>query len=67
MSLLTLQPRLVSRPFVSLTQDARIAEEDKNMVVSKDYLLPKQRHLTAEDAEKTMIQRPTSKVNFLNT
>jgi hypothetical protein len=49
--LLTLQARLISRPFVSLTQDARIAEDDKNRVKSKDYLLLKQRHFTAEGTE----------------
>ena len=51
MSFLTLQPSFFSRPFVSLTQDARIAEKDKNRVKGKDYLLPKQSHSTAEDAE----------------
>ena len=42
---------LLARPFASLTEAAEIAEEDKNKVKGKDYLLPKQRHLTAEDAE----------------
>jgi hypothetical protein len=37
------------RPFVSLTQAAKIAEEDKNRVKGKDYLLPK---TSNEDAER---------------
>ncbi len=48
---------------------ARIAEEDKHRVKDKGYLLPKQSHSTAEDAEvaekannrvkdKTIIRRP---------
>jgi len=51
MSLFAFEPRSISRPFVSLTQDARIAEKGKNRVKDKDYLLPKQSHSTAEDAE----------------
>jgi len=49
--LLKLQASLLSRPFVSLTQDARIAEKNKNRVKNKGNLLPKQRHFTAEGAE----------------
>ena len=48
------QASFFSRLFVSLTQDARIAEKDKNRVESKDYLLLKQRHFTAEGAEEGM-------------
>ena len=56
---LTLQPRFISRPFVSLTQDAKNAEKDKNKVKNKGNLLLKQSHFTAEGAEiaeKGMVQ-----------
>ena len=49
--LLTLQPSFFSRPFVSLTQAAEIAEKGKNKVKNKGNLLP-QRHLTTEGAEE---------------
>ena len=55
-SLLASQPRSVSRPFVSLTQDGGIAEKGKNRVKNKGKLLP-QRHLTAEYAEEGMVER----------
>jgi len=47
----TLHARSISRPFVSLTQDAKTAEKNKNRVKNKDILLLKQRHFTAEGAE----------------
>ena len=51
-SLLTLQARFISHPFVSLTQDARIAERSRNMAIKGiNILLLKQRHFTAEGAE----------------
>jgi len=60
-------PSFRRRPESSVA--ARIAEEDKHKVKDKGYLLPKQRHFTAEDAEiaektnnrvkdKTIIRRP---------
>ncbi len=48
--MIVISKQLSARPFVSLTQDAKIAEKDKNRVKNKGNLLP-QRHSTAEDAE----------------
>ncbi len=39
---------------------ARIAEEDKHRVIDKDYLLPKQSHSTAEDAEDAEVAEKTN-------
>ena len=53
LNLLTLQARFISRPFVSLTQDARTAEETNNRGKTRpSYPHYKQRHFTAEIAEK---------------
>jgi len=44
--------KLFSRPFASLTQEARIAERSRNMAIKGTNILPvKQKHFTAEGAE----------------
>ncbi len=57
--------KFFSRPFVSLTQAAKIAEKAKNMVVSKDYLLPGtksfyRRGRREDHGPTSNVQRPTS-------
>jgi len=46
------EDKLFSRPFVSLTQAAKIAEKSRKMDFESTDILPlKQSHLTAEEAE----------------
>jgi len=71
MRFLTLQPRFISRPFVSLTQDlsavpaqagakaAEIAEEGRKWVKNEGNLLLKQRQLTTKS--KVILPQRTQK------